>query len=81
MTTLFLTFGLMLLLITGMAVGVLAGRKPITGSCGGIQNLGLKGKCDVCGGDYEKCEESGVETDTRSAGVRAFNPDSPAERA
>lgn len=42
--------------ITAMAVGVMAGRKPIAGSCGGMANLresgvaGLDGPvCEVCG--------------------------------
>lgn len=75
MTTLLLTFGLMLLLIVGMAVGVLAGRKPIKGSCGGLQNLGLKGKCDVCGGDFEKCEESSPEKpEAGGSGVETYRP-------
>lgn len=75
MTTLLLTFGLMLLLIVGMAVGVLAGRKPIKGSCGGLQNLGLKGKCDVCGGDFEKCEETKPASGAAAEGVRQYRPE------
>ncbi len=76
MTTLLLTFGLMLLLVVGMAVGVLAGRKPIKGSCGGLQNLGLKGKCDVCGGDFEKCDETGLKGPGAGEAVRQYRPDS-----
>ena len=76
MTTLLLTFGFMLLLILGMAVGVLAGRKPIKGSCGGLQNLGLKGKCDVCGGDFEKCEEVQAGAERGDDGVRQYRPNS-----
>ena len=34
--------------ILGMSIGVLLGRKPISGSCGGEP-----GRCDVCGVD--KC--------------------------
>lgn len=33
-----LTFIIMLLAFTGLATGVLLGRKPIQGSCGGVQN-------------------------------------------
>ncbi len=58
MTTLLLTFGLMLSLIIAMAVGVLVGRNPIKGSCGGLQNLGMKGDCEICGGNLSKCDES-----------------------
>lgn len=50
MTIWLLVFAAMLLLIGVMAVGVLMGRKPIAGSCGGLNNLGLKDGCDICGG-------------------------------
>ena len=52
-----LVFGLMLLVVLGMAVGVIMGRKPIAGSCGGIANLGIEKECSICGGVREKCEE------------------------
>ncbi|HBF06906.1 MAG TPA: ApbE family protein, partial [Gammaproteobacteria bacterium] len=32
-----------------MSVGVMMGRKPIAGSCGGLANVGLNGECKVCG--------------------------------
>lgn len=51
-----LVFVFMLLLVTAMSVGVLMGRKPIAGSCGGLNRLGLKQKCDICGGQDEVCE-------------------------
>ncbi len=59
MTTLLLAFILLALVITAMSVGVILGRKPITGSCGGIgAALGEKNyTCDICGGDPNKCEE------------------------
>lgn len=58
------------LLITGMAVGVLLGRKPISGSCGGVgAALGEKDySCDICGGDIKKCEDS------NSQRPKIFNP-------
>ena len=52
-----LVFGLMLLVVLGMAVGVIMGRKPFAGSCGGIANLGIEKECSICGGSREKCEE------------------------
>ena len=53
MTVTLLTFGLLLLIIAGMAVGVIFSNKPIAGSCGGLGNLGLKDSCPICGGDSE----------------------------
>lgn len=52
-----LVFIVMLLVVLGMAVGVLMGRKPIAGSCGGIAALGIEKECSICGGSREKCEE------------------------
>ena len=58
MTTLVLAFLLMLLLVAGMAVGVLFGRKPISGSCGGMKALGMDVSCEICGGNPDLCETS-----------------------
>ncbi|MDG1580465.1 (Na+)-NQR maturation NqrM [Pseudomonas sp. GOM6] len=52
-----LVFAFMLLVVLGMAIGVIFGRKPIAGSCGGIANLGIEKECSICGGSREKCEE------------------------
>ncbi|RCV91022.1 (Na+)-NQR maturation NqrM [Billgrantia montanilacus] len=57
MNIFFLVLGFMLLVMAAMAVGVIMGRKPIAGSCGGLNNLGLKEGCDICGGKDEVCEE------------------------
>lgn len=47
-----------LIIITGiMAVGVIFGRKPIAGSCGGMSAIGMESECDVCGGDKSKCDK------------------------
>lgn len=45
------------LVMSIMAVGVLTGRGPIKGSCGGIGALGMDAACDICGGDPKRCEE------------------------
>lgn len=39
-----------------MSVGVIMGRKPIAGSCGGMSALGMEVACDICGGDTAICE-------------------------
>lgn len=55
--TFLVVFLAMLLVVGMMAVGVIMGRKPIAGSCGGIANLGIEKECSICGGSREKCEE------------------------
>lgn len=55
--TFVVVFLTMLLVVGMMAVGVIMGRKPIAGSCGGIANLGIEKECSICGGSREKCEE------------------------
>jgi hypothetical protein len=62
MTTLLLAFILLGVIIIAMSIGVIMGRKPISGSCGGIgAALGEKDyNCDICGGDPKKCEESNM---------------------
>ena len=57
MTQLLLTFLVVVLLFAAMAIGVIAGRKPIKGSCGGMSALGMDTACDICGGDPVKCDE------------------------
>ena len=41
MLTWLLALLVLLIVVAGMAVGVMAGRKPIAGSCGGLANVGL----------------------------------------
>lgn len=57
-TTLLLSFVVMLIVISGMAVGVMFGRKPIAGSCGGMKALGVAGECEICGGNPAACEST-----------------------
>jgi len=57
MSTFIIVFAAMVLFIVAMAVGVLLGRKPISGSCGGMAAIGMESACDVCGGDKNKCEK------------------------
>jgi len=57
MEMILVVFVFMLIVIALMAVGVLLGRKPITGSCGGMSAIGMETACDVCGGDKQKCDK------------------------
>jgi len=59
MALFFLVFVVLLIITMIMAVGVLMGRKPIAGSCGGIgAALGQDDYvCEFCGDDEAKCEE------------------------
>ena len=60
LTTLVLAFVVMLTVVAGMAVGVVFGRKPIRGSCGGVSALSGGGTCEICGGKPAQCESKTV---------------------
>ena len=47
------------LAIMAMSIGVIFDRKPLSGSCGG---LNPNGECSICGGDTNKCDNSNVES-------------------
>jgi len=49
----FLGVFILILAITGMSIGVIFNRKPLTGSCGG---LSAEGNCSICGNDTNKCD-------------------------
>lgn len=56
--TLFLISAVVIgIVIAAMAVGVMAGRSPIKGSCGGMGALGIDTACEICGGDPARCDE------------------------
>ncbi len=59
MAVLVVTLITMLLVALALSISVLAGRKPITGSCGGVgKALGDPNYvCELCGGDEAKCAE------------------------
>ncbi|RLQ23095.1 (Na+)-NQR maturation NqrM [Seongchinamella sediminis] len=58
------------LVMAAMAVGVMMGRGPIKGSCGGMGALGIDTSCDICGGDPKRCDE-----ETRDGQNSRENPD------
>ncbi|WP_237064792.1 (Na+)-NQR maturation NqrM [Microbulbifer guangxiensis] len=45
------------LVITGMALGAIIQNKPLKGSCGGLNNIGMKQDCAICGGDDDECRK------------------------
>lgn len=57
MTVAILSFIILLIVVGVMSVGVLLGRRPIKGSCGGMSALGMGTACDICGGNQSKCED------------------------
>jgi hypothetical protein len=56
MLIILLSFIALMIIIGLLALGQLFGRKPLQGSCGGMAAMGLKQKCDLCGGQPEKCK-------------------------
>ena len=74
MVLFFMTLAMLLLIIAAMSIGVIMGRKPIAGSCGGVgAALGEKDYvCDICGGDPEKCDENGGTNESGPRGGKLF---------
>lgn len=67
MTLFLVSFVFIGLVMAGMAIGVMAGRGPLKGSCGGMGALGIDTACDICGGNPQRCEEEtrGGDTETK----------------
>lgn len=63
------------ILLAGMSIGVIMGRKPISGTCGGIGALGISGACEICGGDRNKCDEENERTAVESSRAEALSYD------
>ena len=53
MLTFALTFGLLMLVVTGMALGVMFAGKTIKGSCGGLNAIADADQCLVCKKDID----------------------------
>ena len=63
METIIVAFFVMLALTAAMAVGVMFGRQPIAGSCGGMKALGMEMECEICGGDPQQCDSEAENID------------------
>jgi len=53
------------LVMAVIAVGVMNGRAPIKGSCGGMGALGVDTACEICGGNPQRCDEQTREPQER----------------
>jgi len=53
MTTFLLAFGLLALIMAGMALGVIFAGKSIKGSCGGLNAISDADQCLVCKKDID----------------------------
>jgi len=53
------SFVVILLAIAGMSVGVLNGRRAISGSCGGLNG----GRCELCSGNCKSKRRKGKSND------------------
>ena len=73
MATFILATIMFLVLFAAMAVGVIFSNKPIKGSCGGLNNIGLGGTCEICGGDLDKCEENTPDKKSDKASDLAYD--------
>jgi hypothetical protein len=60
MAVFLISFLLIVTVVLIMSVGVIMGRKPVQGSCGGLNSLSGMDECELCGGSVSKCEELSV---------------------
>lgn len=73
-----IVFGIFTFLVGIMGIGVVMGRRPISGSCGGIGRInGRNGECAICGDDPQECVEAindksvvGIVTSKKAAGAQ-----------
>jgi uncharacterized protein len=54
MQTFLFAFGAFLVIMLGMSVGVMFKRKPIAGSCGGLNAISDADHCLICGSAVDK---------------------------
>jgi hypothetical protein len=80
MTVFILSFVVVVLLFVAMSIGVLLGRSPIKGSCGGMSALGLDTECDICGGNPAQCDNNDdVPSNGRVTGRQSLTYDAMSE--
>jgi hypothetical protein len=69
--TFLLALVVFVVIVAVMAVGVIFGRPPIKGSCGGLGAIGIDQECEICGGDPQRCDSS-----SDAVPVRQYDPNS-----
>ena len=74
MAIFFISLLVISLVIAGMAIGVILGKGPIKGSCGGLGAVGIDSNCEICGGSRQKCETYNDDKPKSSADL-AYNAD------
>lgn len=57
--TIAISFIVIMLVIAGMSIGVMNGRKAISGSCGGLNG----GRCELCSGNCKNKRSRGNSDD------------------
>ncbi|HQV80349.1 MAG: (Na+)-NQR maturation NqrM [Moraxellaceae bacterium] len=58
MTIFLVSLVAIVLMIVLMAVGVMMGKEPLKGTCGGLNRIMGDRDCPVCGGDTQKCDST-----------------------
>ena len=74
MALFFISLLVICLAMAAMAVGVMNGRAPIKGSCGGMGALGVDSACEICGGDPQRCDEETRDPETRKNKSELYYP-------
>jgi len=57
MLTVLASLFVLICMVALMSIGVIMGRKPVQGSCGGLSKLSGLDECELCGGSRSKCDE------------------------
>ena len=63
--TVVLAFVILLLVVAGMAVGVIFRGRRLKGSCGGLGAIDGVDRCSICGRDVDAIEQNGCDRAAR----------------
>lgn len=76
MGTFIAVFVVLMLVVIGMGIGVIFGRPPLKGSCGGLGNVGVERACgctDVCANEVQK-DAQNQPSASMDRGVKHYKP-------